>query len=475
MEIALGLGLFGYFLSKNKKDNEQNISNNADTKIPIYSTNYLNNYTTDMIQQDNSKLNYLISDYYVQGLKPNTNIIDRIWREENDELAQDKNINVKNLLINDIKFIKNKNSLSNIIERMDNSDNQSDSQFSDDGNSIYLPKKPLPKYKPNIKPNKSIQKRYNNNSDSDSNSDSNSDNQSNINIKMINAQDRFKQDVYSEGQISDSDEENCINNDNKYNCVTNCKNFEGPKCNNNFENQFDQLQFDHCGAPGTFNDVKGAIRVFNNDKVFTNNVNAGNGANRINANPQFQDSTFNAKDDGRYGVTKEMSHNNMLPFFKSNSYGFNPDYTKKMTEYAVRKVELFSGSDQSLQFKHRQENKPLFDPVYTKDEYVTGVPNFTDFLESRYIPSDKRQSERPFQPIMVTPGLNLGYNQIGNTGRQDLYRALPKTVDELRVVTNPKISYTTPVVPGLKYASRGVIGELAQKTPDRFYFHYVCF
>ena len=27
MEIALGLGLFGYFLSNNKKDNEKNISN----------------------------------------------------------------------------------------------------------------------------------------------------------------------------------------------------------------------------------------------------------------------------------------------------------------------------------------------------------------------------------------------------------------------------------------------------------------
>ena len=187
---------------------------------------------------------------------------------------------------------------------------------------------------------------------------------------------------------------------------------------------------------------------------------------KIHFNPQ---SNFNPKSDGRYGVTSDMTHDNMQPFFKSRTYGFNPEFDKEQTNYAVRKVELFTGSDQNLQFKHKTDVPNLFSPEMGKIESVTGVPNFSDFFESRIIPSDKRQSEKPFQPVRVTPGLNLGYNEIGNTGYQDLYRALPKTVDQLRTVDNPKVSYQPPVIVGQKGDRRGAIGNFIQKGPDRFY------
>ena len=72
---------------------------------------------------------------------------------------------------------------------------------------------------------------------------------------------------------------------------------------------------------------------------------------------------------------------------------------------------------------------------------------------------------------MVTPGLNLGYNETGNTGKQDLFRVLPKTVDQLRTVDNAKVTYNTPIVPGLKYGKPGVIGKVVQQGPDRFYYN----
>ena len=40
-----------------------------------------------------------------------------------------------------------------------------------------------------------------------------------------------------------------------------------------------------------------------------------------------------------------------------------------------------------------------------------GSPSFTtnSRVQGRYLPSDKRQGEKPFQEVKVGPGLNKGY------------------------------------------------------------------
>ena len=264
----------------------------------------------------------------------------------------------------------------------------------------------------------------------DSNNDNNDNDNNNINTKVLNIREKFMDDVISDyAANSDDDKSYC----------------------NEFQKQFEPLEFKHKGLPNTFNNMKTTVKLFNNKPVI--------------------DGKFNPNDDGRYGVTSDMNHENMQPNFKSKEKGYNPMMNKQWNDMSSRKVELYTGSDQNPQFKHKAEVKPLFNPVTNKVDSVTGTPVFTDFYESRYIPSDKRQSEKPFQPIRVSPGLNLGYNQSGATGKQDLYRSLPKTVDELRPLTNPKVSYKNQIIPGQKGNNRGIVGETVQYTPDRFFYN----
>jgi hypothetical protein len=215
--------------------------------------------------------------------------------------------------------------------------------------------------------------------------------------------------------------------------------------------QFNQLTFDNRGIPQTYNNVKNSVKLFNKLNV-------------------IDESSFNKNSDGRYGVVSDMTHNNMEPDFNSKTKGFNPMLKEQWDKMSTRKVELFTGSDQNPQFKHKSEVGSLFKPETNKVDSVTGTPVFTDFYQSRYIPSDKRQGEKPFQPVRVTPGLNLGYNQTGNTGFQDLYRALPRNIDELRPLTRPKVSFkSTTAGPAKMGEKRRVNGLQIKKTPESFY------
>lgn len=453
MELILGLGLFGYALlysSNNTEVTNKKLLKDNKFTIDDYHAHYLNNYTVDFLETNKSKINNNLNIEYKDSIRPNSKIVNDQWRYET-YFDKNKKKEINNLLTNDIGMIKNKNYFTNNkIETMDNLDDQSDSVFSDDYQSFdyKLPQKSNKKSKDNRSENHS-----------DNQTSYQSDNESNINMKMLGVQQRFMDDVISDYEKSDDmsmdARENRYKIQNKQQCNINSMQKDIPqRCNNQFLDQFDQLKFGHNGLPEGFNNVKPVINMWNQEKP-------------IQQSPQ---SNFNSNDDGRYGVTSDMTHGNMQPSFKSKSYGYDPEMDKRKAEVYTRNVELFTGSDQNLQFKHKQEVKTLFDPETNKVESLTGLPNFSNFFESRYIPSDKRQNERPFEPIKVTPGLNLGYNQNGNVGRQDLYRVLPKTVDQLRVVTNPKVSYTQPIIPGQKGERRGIIGDMIQKTPDRFFY-----
>ena len=216
--------------------------------------------------------------------------------------------------------------------------------------------------------------------------------------------------------------------------------YEEPKCvKNGFEEQYSQMSFNNKA------DIPRNSNYYAQNDVMFNDMSRNNGFNFV------ESSTFDPNMDGRYGVTGDMTHNNMQPYFKSKSYGFNPGRQEKMGERSTRNIDLFTGSDNMMQFRHKKEVGALFDPVVNKVNSVTGVPNFNDFFQSRRIPSHKRDGEKPFQPVKVNPGLNLGYNERGNggiRGNGSMYRVLPKTVDQLRTMNNPKTTYNMPIIPG---------------------------
>ena len=441
MELLLGSGLFltGILLNTNiNKKNQKEINDPTksvtDLNIKLvkqYPKNFLTNYKSKIYTDSNEFLYNSISNNYLDSVEPDSKIVNNIYRTLNDPYEKKQKNKINNLLNKDINMIKK--TYNNNIETMKNinnygyNDNTSiDSVFSDNY-SIS-----------NIKQKK---KYIDNNSQL---SDNYSDNDTNINLKVINQQDKFLSDVITNlsGNDYDNDYESEVDKKQNNSCKT-----------NTFESQFDELKFDHKNIPSTMQNGKQLLNIFNN---------------KISWEPQ---SDFNPKSDGRYGVTGDMTHNNMVPFFSSKSYGYNPVYDKEKENYSIRQIELFTGSDQNPQFKHKKEVTNLFSPETNKVESVTGMPNFNDYFESRYIPSQTRNGELLMQPIRTTPGLNLGYTQIGNTGKQDLYRVLPKTVDQLRTVNNPKVSYTPLINPGQKGDRRGIIGDFIQKGPDKFYYN----
>jgi hypothetical protein len=228
---------------------------------------------------------------------------------------------------------------------------------------------------------------------------------------------------------------------------------------NNFDRQYAPMKFNNLKQPKTYNAYASQNKIFN-----TNQPQYG-----FN---QVEYSNFDPN-QATYGVTSDMTHNNMLPQFKSKTYGYDKNYDKKQTEHSIRQIQLMTGSDQNLQFKHKTEVPYLFDPVLNKIDSVTGTPNFSDFRQSRAVPSQYRQGEKPFQPVLVAPGVNLGYNSQGHGGIKggDNYRALPKDIDQLRTLNNPKISYTLPIIEGQKGTSRSIIGDVNKNKQETFFIN----
>ena len=69
----------------------------------------------------------------------------------------------------------------------------------------------------------------------------------------------------------------------------------------------------------------------------------------------------------------------------------------------------------------------------------------SDFMQSRVNPAMKMSNVKPFVSENVGPGLNRGYTTLGsggyNSGMESRDRWIAKSVDELRVKTNPKVTY----------------------------------
>ena len=264
----------------------------------------------------------------------------------------------------------------------------------------------------------------------------------NDNMKFINMDDRLKTRIEVDMESEDYG-------------------YEEPRSiKNGFEEQYSQMTFNNKS-----NIPRNSNYYAQNDVMF-NDTSRNNGFNFV------ESSTFDSKMDGRYGVTGDMTHNNMQPYFKSKSYGFNPGRQEKMGERSTRNIDLFTGSDNMMEFRHKKEVGALFDPVVNKVNSVTGVPNFNDFFQSRAIPSQKRDGEKPFQPVKVNPGLNLGYNERGNggiRGNGSMYRVLPKTVDQLRTMNNPKTTYNMPIIPGQKGNKRATIGVVNKNRQNTFF------
>lgn len=166
--------------------------------------------------------------------------------------------------------------------------------------------------------------------------------------------------------------------------------------------------------------------------------------------------------------TNQFSHNNMQPYFGSKIRGMTVD-----SNISEGILDNMNGS--GSQAIKKTEQAPLFKPQENM-QHSNGAPNMNDFYQSRVNPSHKIANVKPFESEMVAPGLNQGYGVQGsggfNSGMEARDNWKPKTVDDLRVETNPKMSYSLNNHQGpanYYIKERGNQAKVEKYLPDRYY------
>ena len=179
--------------------------------------------------------------------------------------------------------------------------------------------------------------------------------------------------------------------------------------------------------------------------------------------------------DGQYVVSplsgqriasQDYKHNNMQPFFggrmKQNTIASQNQAT----------LDMYSGSG-STQIKKR-EVENMFETNRAPYGNPFGMEDNTDFFQSRIQDPIARNGEKPFEQIHVGAGIGEKFGLLGEGGFQQLEIneiMRPKDTDQLRVATNPKQTFKTPVVPGSHFVATNANdpGEVRKYKPDRFY------
>ena len=160
---------------------------------------------------------------------------------------------------------------------------------------------------------------------------------------------------------------------------------------------------------------------------------------------------------------KTFRHNNMVPFFGSR-------VKQNVDEFAgSTRLEHFTGTPST--FQEKKEISPMFQPEKNVGN-VYGASNLDGYMRDRYIPSRLRQGELPTEKIYVGPGLADGYSACGKGGFHNFDAqeyAKPRNVDQLRTLTNPKVSYYGRVVAGKHIARPAKIGVVQKNRPDAYY------
>lgn len=166
-----------------------------------------------------------------------------------------------------------------------------------------------------------------------------------------------------------------------------------------------------------------------------------------------------------------FTHNNMTPFFGAKVKG-----ATLSGDQAESKLDNMQGG--GSQHNRKVEVAPLFKPT-TSMQHNNGAPNNSDFIQSRMNTSLKQNNFQPFESQQVAPGLDKGYNNNGgvgfNSGMEARDKWLPKTVDDLRVGNNPKVTFDLnghqgPANSYIKESGNiKTQGKVEQYNPDTYY------
>jgi len=192
---------------------------------------------------------------------------------------------------------------------------------------------------------------------------------------------------------------------------------------------------------------------------------------------QFADPNFNEAMNtssfeslsGNVIDNKDFKHNNMQKFI-----GMKEVEQFDSLDRGSHRLQKATGRGIAIQ---RKTEVPTFFEPTAGFSYVNGMPNTTDFLQDRTQIPRNRNNDFPIEKIHVGKGLGKGFTAEPSGGFQQAYSlnaVKPKTVDELRVATKPRVVYDLPPQAPPK-SQIGVsvdashIGEVGKNRPDKFY------
>jgi hypothetical protein len=181
--------------------------------------------------------------------------------------------------------------------------------------------------------------------------------------------------------------------------------------------------------------------------------------------PQFTDLA------GRTVNLNDYSEN-MVPYFgKTKNIGDSLkdlNHSEQILDHAVGSGSLKITKDASA---------PLFKPQ-DNVQWSHGAPNQSDFYQSRVNLSQNMHNVKPFQETRVAPGMNKGYSAQGsggfNSGVEAREQWIDKTVNELRVATKPKTTFTLDQHEGPAQTlvkNLGIEGKVEKYLPDKFFIN----
>jgi len=169
-------------------------------------------------------------------------------------------------------------------------------------------------------------------------------------------------------------------------------------------------------------------------------------------------------DDDEPLVSQESKgHSNEVPFFGAN-----------VTQ------STYSGATNHILDNHVGAGKEYFQKSEVRSFFDakpgTGQPfgnaNESEFMQSRMVSGQNMNNVFPIDQVRVGPGVNDGYTNIPKGGFQQGHMreyALPRTTDELRVVTKPKLTYEPPMIRGQNNVTvPGIQADVTKNKPDRF-------
>lgn len=198
--------------------------------------------------------------------------------------------------------------------------------------------------------------------------------------------------------------------------------------------------------------------VIAHDKIYEHESHAANYMNQ-----QKNDDKYIYSISGQKILKEDFTHHNMVPFFGSN-------IKQNMSDQSNQTV-LENHTGNIYNYRNKSEVPYMFDPQ-TRVNFVNGTPVYNEELVKRFNPSNKKQQELPIKQVRVGPGLDRGYTSapcggLNQANKRDYI--MPKNVDELRVLTNPKKTYGGRIVAGLKSGQRGLQSKVNKNNPERYY------